>query len=76
MVSAALQRPMLVLAPNKTLAAQLYSEFREVFPENGYGIETVPVVIPPTDLTRRHLAAKQKELGHKNLVEDEAGGSP
>ena len=48
----------------------------EVFPENGYGIETVPVVIPPTDLTRRHLAAKQKELGHKNLVEDEAGGSP
>lgn len=27
-------RPALVLAPNKTLAAQLYSEFREFFPEN------------------------------------------
>jgi excinuclease ABC subunit B len=27
-------RPTLVLAPNKTLAAQLYSEFREFFPNN------------------------------------------
>ncbi|MEE8423364.1 MAG: excinuclease ABC subunit UvrB [Thermodesulfobacteriota bacterium] len=29
-----LQRPALVLAPNKTLAAQLFSEFKELFPEN------------------------------------------
>ncbi len=28
------QRPTLVLAPNKTLAAQLYGEFREFFPAN------------------------------------------
>jgi excinuclease ABC subunit B len=28
------QRPTLVLAPNKTLAAQLYGEFKEFFPEN------------------------------------------
>ena len=28
------QRPTLVLAPNKTLAAQLYSEFKEFFPHN------------------------------------------
>ena len=28
------QRPTLVLAPNKTLAAQLYGEFREFFPRN------------------------------------------
>ncbi len=27
-------RPALVLAPNKTLAAQLYNEFRELFPRN------------------------------------------
>ena len=27
-------RPAIVLAPNKTLAAQLYSEFREFFPNN------------------------------------------
>jgi len=28
------QRPAIVLAPNKTLAAQLYGEFREFFPHN------------------------------------------
>ncbi|WIM06059.1 MAG: excinuclease ABC subunit UvrB [Candidatus Nitricoxidivorans perseverans] len=33
-VIARLGRPALVLAPNKTLAAQLYSEFREFLPEN------------------------------------------
>jgi excinuclease ABC subunit B len=30
----AVQRPTLVMAPNKTLAAQLYGEFREFFPAN------------------------------------------
>jgi excinuclease ABC subunit B len=30
----AVQRPTLIMAPNKTLAGQLYSEFREFFPEN------------------------------------------
>ena len=29
-----LQRPTLVMAPNKTLAAQLYGEFKEFFPKN------------------------------------------
>ncbi len=29
-----LQRPALILAPNKILAAQLYSEFQEFFPDN------------------------------------------
>jgi excinuclease ABC subunit B len=29
-----IQRPTIVLAPNKTLAAQLYGEFREFFPDN------------------------------------------
>ena len=33
-VIARMGRPALVLAPNKTLAAQLYAEFREYFPEN------------------------------------------
>ncbi|MCJ7640045.1 MAG: DEAD/DEAH box helicase family protein, partial [Euryarchaeota archaeon] len=28
------QRPTLVIAHNKTLAAQLYKEFREFFPQN------------------------------------------
>ena len=30
----AVQRPVLVLSPNKTLAAQLWAEFREFFPRN------------------------------------------
>ena len=29
-----LQKPTLILAPNKTLAAQLYSEMKSIFPEN------------------------------------------
>jgi excinuclease ABC subunit B len=30
-------KPTLIIAPNKTLAAQLYEEFREFFPENAVG---------------------------------------
>lgn len=33
-VIAKLNRPAMVLAPNKTLAAQLYAEMKEFFPEN------------------------------------------
>jgi excinuclease ABC subunit B len=33
-VAQAVQRPVMVLAPNKTLAAQLYSEMKEFFPHN------------------------------------------
>ncbi len=33
-VIAELERPTLVLSPNKTLAAQLYAEFRALFPRN------------------------------------------
>ena len=35
-VIADLQRPTMVLAPNKTLAAQLYGEMKEFFPENAF----------------------------------------
>jgi len=33
-VIARIGKPAIVMAPNKTLAAQLYSEFREFFPQN------------------------------------------
>lgn len=33
-VIARLHKPTLVIAPNKTLAAQLYNEFKELFPDN------------------------------------------
>ncbi len=52
----AVQRPTLVLAHNKTLAAQLYSEFREFFPDNAveyfvsyYDFYQPEAYIPSTD---------------------------
>lgn len=33
-VIASVQRPALIIAPNKTLAAQLFSEFKDLFPHN------------------------------------------
>jgi excinuclease ABC subunit B len=50
------ERPALVLAPNKTLAAQLYGEFKELFPENAveyfvsyYDYYQPEAYIPTTD---------------------------
>ncbi len=51
-----LDRPTLVLAPNKTLAAQLYGEFQELFPDNAveffvsyYDYYQPEAYIPTTD---------------------------
>ncbi len=55
-VIAGVQRPALVIAHNKTLAAQLYGEFRELFPENAveffvsyYDYYQPEAYIPTTD---------------------------
>jgi excinuclease ABC subunit B len=55
-VIAEVQRPTLVLAPNKTLAAQLYAEFRDFFPKNAveyfvsyYDYYQPEAYIPSTD---------------------------
>ena len=55
-VIARVQKPTLVLAPNKTLAAQLYHEFRQLFPENAveyfvsyYDYYQPEAYIPSTD---------------------------
>jgi len=52
-----IQKPTLILAHNKTLAAQLYSEFKEFFPENAvqyfvsyYDYYQPEAYIPRTDL--------------------------
>ena len=52
-----LQRPTLVMAHNKTLAAQLYAEFKEFFPENAvsyfvsyYDMYTPEAYVPSKDL--------------------------
>ncbi len=51
-----LQKPALVISPNKTLAAQLYQEFKEFFPHNGvhyfvsyYDYYQPEAYIPQTD---------------------------
>ena len=53
----ATQRPALILAPNKTLAAQLYSEMKSFFPENAveyfvsyYDYYQPEAYVPRTDL--------------------------
>lgn len=55
-VIAQLNEPALVMAPNKTLAAQLYSEFKELFPSNAveyfvsyYDYYQPEAYIPTTD---------------------------
>jgi len=55
-VIARVNRPTLVVAPNKTLAAQLYNEFRQLFPENAveyfvsyYDYYQPEAYIPTTD---------------------------
>jgi excinuclease ABC subunit B len=55
-VIAEIGKPALVLAPNKTLAAQLYNEFRQLFPENAveyfvsyYDYYQPEAYIPSTD---------------------------
>ncbi|HEX8570079.1 MAG TPA: DEAD/DEAH box helicase family protein, partial [Caulobacteraceae bacterium] len=53
----ATQRPALILAPNKTLAAQLYGEFKSFFPDNAveyfvsyYDYYQPEAYVPRTDL--------------------------
>ena len=55
-VVAKVQRPTLVIAPNKALAAQLFFEFRELFPQNAvhyfvsyYDYYQPEAYIPQTD---------------------------
>ena len=50
-------RPAIVMAPNKTLAAQLYSEFREFFPDNAveYFVSYYDYYQPEADVPSRDL---------------------
>ena len=65
----AVQRPTLVLAHNKTLAAQLYSEFREFFPDNAveyfvsyYDYYQPEAYIPTTDTYIEKEASIKEEI--------------
>ncbi len=65
----ALQKPTLVLAHNKTLAAQLYSEFKEFFPNNAveyfvsyYDYYQPEAYVPQTDLYIEKDSAVNDEI--------------
>ncbi len=64
-----LNRPTLVIAHNKTLAAQLYSEFKEFFPENAveyfvsyYDYYQPEAYIPQTDTYIEKDASINEEI--------------
>ncbi|OGI44320.1 MAG: excinuclease ABC subunit B [Candidatus Muproteobacteria bacterium RBG_16_65_31] len=68
------QRPTLVLAPNKTLAAQLYSEFRDFFPENAveyfvsyYDYYQPEAYVPATDTYIEKDAAINEQIEQMRL---------
>ncbi|MBN1141455.1 MAG: DEAD/DEAH box helicase family protein, partial [Deltaproteobacteria bacterium] len=68
-VMAAMQRPALVLAPNKTLAAQLYGEFKGLFPDNAveyfvsyYDYYQPEAYVPATDTYIEKDSAINEEI--------------
>jgi excinuclease ABC subunit B len=68
-VIAAYQRPTLVLSHNKTLAAQLYAEFREFFPDNAveyfvsyFDYYQPEAYIPRTDTYIEKDASRNEEI--------------
>jgi hypothetical protein len=66
-----LQRPALVLAPNKILAAQLYGEFKNYFPDNAVEYFRQLLRLLPA----RGLCAAHRHL-HREGVERERGDRP
>ena len=56
-----LQRPTLVMAPNKTLAAQLANEFRELLPNNAveYFVSYYDYYQPEAHIPRRTLSSRR-----------------
>ena len=55
-----LNRPTLVLAHNKTLAAQLYSEFKEFFPHNA-----VEYFVTTTTINLRHTCRERTRISRR-----------
>ena len=74
-VIAQMQRPTLVLAHNKTLAAQLYAEFREFFPNNAvayfvsyYDYYQPEAYIPQRDIYIEKDASINEEIDRLRLL--------
>ena len=74
-----LQRPALVLAPNKTLAAQLYGEFKAFFPDNAvayfvsyYDYYQPEAYVPSTDTFIEKDAAINEHIEQMRLAATKA----
>src|SRR6478609_8868628 len=74
-VAERLGRPVLVISHNKTLAAQLYEEFKEVFPENAvtyfvsyYDYYQPEAYIPQRDIYIEKDAARNDDLDRLRLA--------
>ncbi|HEX5106675.1 MAG TPA: DEAD/DEAH box helicase family protein, partial [Pirellulaceae bacterium] len=74
-VIAAVQKPTLVISHNKTLAAQLYSEFREFFPKNAvhyfvsyYDYYQPEAYIPQRDIYIEKDASINEEIDRLRLL--------
>ena len=68
------QRPALILAPNKTLAAQLYGEFKNFFPDNAveyfvsyYDYYQPEAYIPRTDTFIEKDSSRNEEIERLRL---------
>src|SRR5881397_2259021 len=66
---ARLGRPAIVFAPNKTLAAQLYSEFREFFPRNAveYFVSYYDYYQPEAYVPQRDLFIEKDSLINEHI---------
>ena len=65
------QRPTLIISPNKTLAAQLYQEFKDFFPENAvhyfvscYDYYQPEAYLPQTDTYIEKDAKINEQINH------------
>ena len=74
-VAARLNRPVLVISHNKTLAAQLYEEFKEVFPDNAvtyfvsyYDYYQPEAYIPQRDIYIEKDASRNDDLDRLRLA--------
>ena len=65
----ALDKPTLVMSHNKTLAAQLYSEFKEFFPENavGYFVSYYDYYQPEAYIPQRDIYIEKEATINKEI---------
>ena len=74
-----MQRPTLVMAPNKTLAAQLYGEMKSLFPNNAveyfvsyYDYYTPEAYVPKSDTFIEKDFSMNEEIDKLRILEEEA----